>query len=187
MNKVVRILICLGMVASIFSCKKKWPEGLSDHLISIMENYDLYRLEDENTDGQTPLHITAAFGTTQELIVILDNQPGVNVNQQDNYGCTPLLFVIKNCIGNGYCLTEDNNPDGIDNLKNIRILVERGADLNLRTKDGKTALTLAQELCDKFNRLIETSANAQQLQENMAYYQRAEKILNYIRENGGQN
>jgi hypothetical protein len=119
------------------------------------------------------------------LQIIIENMPEVNVNQADNYDYTPILLILKTCIGNGYCLTEDNNPEEIDNLKNIQILVDLGADLNYQDKNQQTALALAQELCDKLNKQIENSTNAEQLQENMAYYQRAEKILNYIKNNGG--
>lgn len=84
----------------------------------------------EDSKGTTALHL-AAQNLNQEVAAFLLDK-GANVESRDYQGQTPLHFlffrrVVKSCD---------------DFLAMLRLLVERGADINARTTDGKTVLVM---------------------------------------------
>ena len=61
------------------------------------------------------------------------------INLQDNDGNTALMFFIKHC--------GEFTPSGYENTYfNINDFINAGADMNLKNKDGQTALDIAIEL-----------------------------------------
>lgn len=75
-----------------------------------------------DTLGWTPLHYAALFGTPEALRVVLD--AGADPNARNLAQATPLLFAAYN-------------------FEKTRLLVEKGADVNTKTKNGSTALWVA--------------------------------------------
>ena len=81
-----------------------------------------------------------------DFIKFLKNK-GANINERDNNGVTPLMYVCK------------NNPD----IELVDCLIENGADINKRDTQGNDALLLAMENKDKDRSLhffIDTSNNS---------------------------
>jgi ankyrin repeat protein len=78
-------------------------------------------------DGETALHRAAHAGDLEIAALLLDS--GAEIDAQADDGATPLLKA---------CAYNDNRVDI------ARLLLERGADAQLRNKQGRTALDLAQ-------------------------------------------
>jgi len=91
-----------------------------------------YSLNTSDTLGRTPLHYASwSDGDRLDIVQALlhsSNQPPVDLNAQDNHGHTAL---------------HDASARG--NVAIVKELLGRGAALNARGGDGKTALMLAQE------------------------------------------
>jgi ankyrin repeat protein len=112
------------------------------------------------------------YGNIPTIECLLQN--GADINVQDQFGCTPLMKVIG-CIAYGeevfilFCLllkykanvriSNGNctalhlvfSPDlNRDNITWIQLLLENGADINARDRDGKTVLHHAIE--DRYQR-----------------------------------
>ena len=83
--------------------------------------------------GQSPLHGAAAYGNHAIVKLLIEN--GANVNQLDGQGKTPLHYAVYGNIMrhelNNYLLTAEK-------------LIQAGADLSVKTKEGITALALAE-------------------------------------------
>lgn len=97
---------------------------------------------DTDEYGNTPLHM-AAFscdtGKTEELI-----QQGANVNAKNEEGKTPLMFAVEGCSpDNGIVEYWDNEEYNSNYKTSIRSLIESGADVNAKDKNGETALFAA--------------------------------------------
>jgi ankyrin repeat protein len=105
-----------------------------------------------------PLHDAAAEGDLDRVLVLLE-QPGIDVNQANMDGWTPLQEaaarhyeqVCKALVDAGANL-DHQNKDGWTPLHEAaarglmdttRLLVEHGASLIIKTKDGDTALHVA--------------------------------------------
>lgn len=72
--------------------------------------------------GATPLMFTALYGSPALMVEMIDR--GGNVNAANDAGATPLIWAAT-------------RPDI------ARLLIERGADVNVKTADGRTALMIA--------------------------------------------
>jgi len=79
----------------------------------------------KNNMGETALHQAAKRGRLEAATVLLENS--AEIDARDNYHRTPLMMAAANC----------RNAEVID------LLVEKGADLTLKERTGKTALELA--------------------------------------------
>ena len=79
-------------------------------------------------DRFTPLIAASAYGSPDLIKLLLD--AGANVNAQDVRGMTPLIYAIAS-----------DRPD----VRVVRALIARGADVSVRTKDGETALDWAKK------------------------------------------
>jgi len=80
----------------------------------------------EITRTFTPLHSASSSNDVQKAKVLID--AGVNINAQCEYGLTPLMIAL--CEGDGDFM----GPEV------ARLLIESGADVSLRDKDGETVL-----------------------------------------------
>ena len=97
--------------------------------------------------GLSPLHLAAQGGHIELMAALL--AAGADVNAGDARGYTPLHFAI--CFGPRQFL--DPLPDLSQAAQDIgvyrllpavpRFLIEQGADLNARSREGQTALELA--------------------------------------------
>ncbi len=72
--------------------------------------------------GATPLMLAAAFGSLDAMLLLLD--AGANVNAKNNFDATALLWSAGDPV-------------------KVRLLVEKGADVKARSKQGRTASLIA--------------------------------------------
>ena len=93
--------------------------------------------------GRTPLHILAEKGSTVDIAKCIISSNSVDINKQDKFGDTPLISAIEG-----------------KNFDLINMLLEKGADINIRNNEGKTALTIAKRMKEYIaNPLNPTSSN----------------------------
>ena len=96
----------------------------------------------KDAGGKTPLHLTAWNGHTDTVNALLAGK--ANVNAQDTYGQTPLHLAAK--YGGSKTLEA--------------LIIAKGADLNIKDNEGKTALDIAKDVSDTFyNKFIDVLAN----------------------------
>lgn len=82
---------------------------------------------DLNDDGNTPLHV-AVSKEHQDIVELLLNASGIDINIQNNQGNTPLHISISK-----------------GNEELVRLLLSKGAKINIENKDGKTPLDNAKQ------------------------------------------
>ncbi|MCL4361259.1 ankyrin repeat domain-containing protein [Candidatus Dependentiae bacterium] len=103
----------------------------------------------ENISGETPL-ILASRQLFVSTIKFFVDELKANVNQQDFLGHSPLIYVIIAMIQEpdpiipGAFIYKHADPD--EKKKAVEILLNAKANVNLRSKNGKTALDYAREL-----------------------------------------
>jgi ankyrin repeat protein len=119
--------------------------GLDD-LIELLCNNGA-NINIRTVDGDmTPLHIAAELYRSSIVSQLVER--GADVNARTADGKTPLHFAADKNINIEIILhfaAENFLWDNIDdNIGTIQILIENGANVNARTADGKTALTIAQ-------------------------------------------
>jgi len=85
-----------------------------------------------NKTGQTPLHLATHYGLSGVAALLL--KFGADVDTQDNDTMTPLLFVSQNPWGDNY-----------QNTKSAQLLLEHGASVHVRNKNGQMPLHLASQ------------------------------------------
>ncbi|WP_338405958.1 ankyrin repeat domain-containing protein [Wolbachia endosymbiont (group A) of Longitarsus flavicornis] len=83
-------------------------------------------LKVKNKDGETPLHVAAQHDSTLEVIEFILNRDLSGINDITNNGRTPLHLAIQG-----------NKPS------TVKLLLNKGANINAKDKDGKTPLDLA--------------------------------------------
>ena len=84
------------------------------------------------SNGFTNLHIAASRGDTQKIEELLDN--GAEVNARGKVGMTALMYAVQGSL--------DGNARHIK-ARPVRLLMERGADLNTVDEGGRTVLSQA--------------------------------------------
>jgi ankyrin repeat protein len=84
-------------------------------------------------DGQTPLHF-ACISRDHKIIAILVKQKA-NVNAKNKLRRTPLHYVAQ--IEEDMFASDVVHSDEPQNLKTVKILLENGANPNIKDKDGK--------------------------------------------------
>ena len=84
-------------------------------------------LESKNAEGETALILAAWYGSPEIVTMLLEN--GASVNSQDNVGYTAVAKASSLGVGRHYEIVE--------------ILIQASANLNLKTKEGKSPFLLA--------------------------------------------
>jgi len=104
-------------------------------------------VNDRTSLGQTPLHLAAKNGHVEPTRLLLIR--GADLNMLDNRGCSPLHLAAD-------CPVSD-----ADRKQAIELLSMMGADINARTKEGETALSLSlnSSNLDIFKQLLEKGAD----------------------------
>lgn len=132
-DEVTKYLLRAGARATVVNLDGKTPlhfaAGLSSRALEPLL-WALQRLgrspELADRRGRTPLHVAAAAGSTQSLSLLLSFP--VNVNAADRAGATPLHSLAS---------ASSNLASA---LEAARLLLERGADVNVKNKKGQTPL-----------------------------------------------
>ncbi len=109
-------------------------------------------LSAKNDDGDTPLHLAANDHSIATLQYLLEAGAKVIVNEENNDKQTPLHCYVESTHSN---LSEEK-------IKKIfEILMESGADLSIKDRDGNTPLHLAAQSCNivTLKCLLEHGAN----------------------------
>lgn len=88
----------------------------------------------KDSNNETPLH-RAAEGCQTDIMRILTEKHGADVNERSSNGWTPLIFAANH----------DRLPE--ERLPAVKFLLERGADVRAQTRESWTALHRA-VLCD---------------------------------------
>lgn len=114
----------------------------------------------KNNKGFTPLHI-ASFRNNVQMISLLLAQPGIEVNLQDEKGCSPLhhlvilwadveaanLFLARDDIQVNLKEINANTPLHFaafrESFESVSRLLEMGAELNIQDLQGNTPLHMA--------------------------------------------
>ncbi|TNM91619.1 myotrophin [Takifugu rubripes] len=76
--------------------------------------------------GRKPLHIVADFGQKEVMEFLIST--GANVNATDKHGLTPLICA---CLEN--------------HVACVKLLLEKGADKDIKAPDGRSALECAED------------------------------------------
>ena len=84
-------------------------------------------LETKNEEGETALILAAWYGSPEIVILLLEN--GANVNAQDKLGFTAIAKASSLGVGRHYEIVE--------------LLIQASANVNLKTKDGRSPFILA--------------------------------------------
>ncbi len=84
-------------------------------------------LETKNADGETALILASWYGSPEIVTMLLES--GANVNAQDNAGYTAIAKAASLGVGRHYEIVE--------------ILIQASANLNLKTREGKSPFLLA--------------------------------------------
>lgn len=82
-------------------------------------------LKHQSTQGFGPVHVAVENDC---LRVLLEYPKRIDFNQKLSSGLTPLIYALQKLVA----------P-----IENIKLLINAGADLNLRTPYGDTALSMA--------------------------------------------
>lgn len=166
--KVIMLILSFILSNNIFSMQKDEQEG---QLIEAAFNNSIEVIErllkqgvdvdEKNKSGNTALMIAAANGNT-EMLRMLIYMAKANVNIQDCYGNTPLMWAvvkgyaeIVNILINANADVNIQNHEGRtaliyavgeENKDIVEILVKANADLNIKDHKDKTALIYAKQI-----------------------------------------
>ena len=106
-----------------------------------------------------PLHYAAYWHNVEAARLFIGY--GANVNAQHKDGTTPLMMTMSLYSG----LKKYLNEEGLEEIKPLaintaKILIQNGADLNLKNKRGETALDIAKRL--DFKEMVNLLENGMQ-------------------------
>ncbi len=92
----------------------------------------------KDNNGLTPLHTLVKRGYALKDMILLFLKYGANINEQDNEEKTPFHYILN---------SQHNNC--------IRVLLENGADLDIKDKKGNSCMSLAMSQPNLYNVLQE--------------------------------
>ncbi|MFK7871867.1 MAG: ankyrin repeat domain-containing protein [Oligoflexales bacterium] len=95
--------------------------------------------------GRTPLMFAAAFSGVSDnnlealkTLLAQKNELNLNLNAQDESGRTALMMAVEN-----------SGPLGLGSVAAVQMLLEAGADANLKTRKGQLAWSLGMRQCNQ--------------------------------------
>jgi ankyrin repeat protein len=102
-------------------------------------------INSRDRDGWTPLICAALYGNYQGTATLTDC--GANINAQDEAGNTAIILLArsKQASDTGFFKNLQLKLYELDPLKTVRLLLDKGADVSIKNKEGKTALMFAEE------------------------------------------
>ncbi len=112
-------------------------------------------LDKRGQDGTTYLHQAAAIGDPDKIKVLIDL--GMNPNAKDDYDCTPLHYVSASQEQELTLFEKGMHKLGFEPRrygKSAEMLIENGADIDAKDKDGNTPLHFTAE--SKMPRVADT-------------------------------
>lgn len=96
-------------------------------------------------DGETPLMTAASDSQSADAVAKLLDK-GAKVNAKNNRGYTALMLALQHP---GFW-TIDSYADALEAI--VKTLAQRGADVGIEAEDGETALSLAQQLPEAYQK-----------------------------------
>ena len=100
------------------------------YLLTYLRDVGKLKIDDEDYDGNTPLHFACGFGSEEATFWLLGF--GADPNVQNGQGDTPLHVLLKS--------------KKLLNTKNIRELVFKGANREKKNNEGLTPLDLVKDI-----------------------------------------
>ncbi|MBL0265912.1 MAG: ankyrin repeat domain-containing protein [Leptospiraceae bacterium] len=128
--KVFLLYVLIGAISFLYAgVNEDLLQGASEGNIALVKRSIEQRaeLEFKNADGETALIIAAWYGSPEIVTLLLEN--GANSNAQDNAGYTAIAKASSLGVGRHYEIVE--------------ILIQACANLNIKTKEGKSPFLLA--------------------------------------------
>lgn len=89
-----------------------------------------------DAEGNTPLILVSAHGDRDMAYVLLEH--GANLDAKNHSGTTALMAAIKNEKAHEMIGSPDLHIE-LDSLLTTKLLIEKGADVSLTDRDGRTA------------------------------------------------
>lgn len=166
------------LVKNIKASKIELTDEFINKFTKLIENKNIQKsINTTNNEGKNVLHVTLeGYGNIQIINILINN--GANIKQEDTNKVTPFMLLCKrNDIDTKYLeeLINKNNITKNDinktdnygdtvlfdiiNNKNkdkqniLKLLIDKGADINIKNKEGKTVFDIAKEKND--TKLIE--------------------------------
>ena len=166
------------LVKNIKASKIELTDEFINKFTKLIENKNIQKsINTTNNEGKNVLHVTLEeYGNIQIINILINN--GANIKQKDTNKVTPFMLLCKrNDIDTKYLeeLINKNNITKNDinktdnygdtvlfdiiNNKNkdkqniLKLLIDKGADINIKNKEGKTVFDIAKEKND--TKLIE--------------------------------
>ena len=166
------------LVKNIKASKIELTDEFINKFTKLIENKNIQKsINTTNNEGKNVLHVNLEeYGNIQIINILINN--GANIKQKDTNKVTPFMLLCKrndidakyleelinkNNITKKDINKKDNYKDtvlfNIINNKNkdkqniLKLLIDKGADINIKNKDGKTVLDIVKEKND--TKLIE--------------------------------
>jgi ankyrin repeat protein len=134
------VVICALALASGWQTAANADELVGHPLFSAIRQGDLHLVASHLREGvsanvhdeygTTPLHLAALFGSPEMVALLLDHD--ANPNAVDKRGGSPLMFAAGD-------------------VKKVKLLLDRGADVHLRSALGNTAIVTAASYVDNLD------------------------------------
>ena len=132
-------------------------EDPSLEIVQILLNVKGLNVNKKDSKGKTPLMVAKGV----EFVKLLLGHRDINVNERDKNGSTA-LWLLANLPGPDEWRPEEEEGDGAergaDTLEIAQLLIDAGADVNIRGADGTTPLEAAEkrgftEYVEKFSKI----------------------------------
>src|SRR5258708_40012155 len=121
--KTLAILLALSVAAFAQDASDRFYDAIRNNDLGSL--HGLIKTSDVNAKdkhGSTPLMYSAAFGSLESMQALLGAK--ADVNAKNAFDATALMW-------------------GAGDIKKVRLLLDKGADVNARSKPGRSALIIA--------------------------------------------